>query len=113
MLAFEVSVNGKTVCIAGFDDYGVLSAILTWVRRRPDVEFQPGSEELEFTVGGLISGSTNSEENLDWLKQELRVGDDVRIRVIESDRADEPAKRRRDDPKRREQRQRAYYEQMK
>ena len=29
MLAFEVSVNGEVVSVAGLEDYGVLNAILT------------------------------------------------------------------------------------
>jgi hypothetical protein len=31
MLTFEVSLNGKRSCVAGVEDFGVLSAILTHV----------------------------------------------------------------------------------
>jgi hypothetical protein len=113
MLAFEVSVNGEVVCVAGLDEYGVLTAILSWVRRRPDAEFKPDSEELEFSVSGLASDARNDAEHLDWLKRELRVGDIVSLRVIEIERADEPAMRKRENPIHREKQERAYYERMK
>src|SRR5207244_13340347 len=57
MIAFEVSLNRKRVCTAGVPDFGVLSAILSWVRRRPD-QSRGGKtieEELTAEVGGLHS----------------------------------------------------------
>ena len=35
---FEVSVNGKRLCTAGLDSYGVLSAVLSSVERNPVAE---------------------------------------------------------------------------
>jgi hypothetical protein len=57
MIAFEVSLNGKRVCTAGVQDFGVLSAIVSWVRRRP-AQSRDGKtieEELTVEVGGLVT----------------------------------------------------------
>ncbi|MBI2837840.1 MAG: hypothetical protein HYX75_05975 [Acidobacteria bacterium] len=100
MIAFEVSVNGRMVCTAGVRDFGVLSAILTWARRRAeksgdglDIE-----EELTFDVGGLDSCAPLAGEHLKWLGRSLVVGDSVSIRVVEVEQVDSPETRRREDP---------------
>lgn len=34
MIAFEETLKGKRVCTEGVEDFGVLSTVLTWVRRK-------------------------------------------------------------------------------
>ena len=34
MIAFKLSINREYVCTAGVPAFGVLSAIITWVRRK-------------------------------------------------------------------------------
>jgi len=112
MRAFEISVNGKIICVAGLES-GVLTAILSWVRDPPDPEFASGRDELEFNVGGRVSLSPEGSEDLSWIKQPLKVGDTVGIRIVDVENIDEPVTRERDDPKLVERSQRAFYERMK
>ena len=96
----------------GLDDFGVVSAILTWVRRTPEksADGQSIEEELTFDVSGLDS---TAAEHLEWLKTELRVGDTVSIRVVSADTVDGPHERRKDDPETVARAQRRYYEKLK
>jgi len=43
-------------------------------------------------VGGLVS---RSDEFRDWLQRDLRLGDEVTVRIIETATVDKPKKRRR------------------
>lgn len=112
MIAFKVSLNGTKVCTAGVRDVGVLSAIVTWVRRKPE-NSQSGrgiEEELGLEVGGLDS---DANEHLKWLSRRLRVGDRLAIEVIESETVDKPKRRHRDDPRMVERAKRRYSERLK
>ena len=59
MIAFEVFLNGNKVCRAGVGDLGVLTTVLSWVRRegRNTETKEPGNieEELTLNVSGLLS----------------------------------------------------------
>ena len=115
MIAFEVNINGKRICIAGIADFGVLSAILSWARRRPENSRDGKSieEELTFEVGGLDSTDAAVSEYLKWLATPLQVGDIVSISVIECDQAETPSERRREDPDAAAKVKKRYYEQLK
>jgi hypothetical protein len=80
MRAFEVSVNGKKLCLAGICNDGVLTSIVNWVARS-------GEGDLFLTVSGLIS---QTEEHVDWARHYLSVGDEVHIKITETDSADKP-----------------------
>ena len=99
MIAFQVFVNGKKVSTAGVGDLGVLHMGVAWVRRQGENTRakKPGSveEELSFHVGGLISATG---EHLIWQEEKpLRVGDEVKVRIIEAEKVDEPAARKKRD----------------
>jgi hypothetical protein len=83
MRAYEVILNGKRLCVAGIAGECVLTAILS----------QVGKEEY-FDVGGLVSAT---QEYPTWVQRRLKVGDEVRVRVLESASADRPKKVRRTD----------------
>jgi len=91
MIALEVLLNGKRLCIAGAGDLGVVSANLCWVRRKPVPEgvevvgWTP--EELYINVGGIDSVT---DEHLEWVRREIEVGCEVTVRVIEVDAVDVP-----------------------
>jgi hypothetical protein len=99
MIAFEIRLNGKALCTAGVGDRGVVSAIATWVKRvarnpksgRPLKRFE---EELAFDVGGLIPGRKGASVHLDWVKRRLRIGDEIRVQVVETRRVTRPRTRR-------------------
>lgn len=87
MRSFNVSLNGKKLCLAGVGERGVLSAIISWVG-------EDRGEDLFIHVGGLAN-----EEHIDWVKQKgLQVGDEIRVKIVESGSADECVRRRRNHP---------------
>lgn len=88
MRAFEISLNGKKLCVAGIGDSGVLSAIVNWVARE-------NTGDLFLDVGGLI---TPPDEHVSWIRQKrLQVGNRVQIKVIEAISVDRPKGRKRPD----------------
>jgi hypothetical protein len=86
MKAFRVNVNGKPLCTAGIGALGVLHVIVDWVRRKG--ERRDG--EFDFSIGGL---DTASEEQVRWSVPQIGVGDEITIRVVESDEIDTPSLR--------------------
>lgn len=73
---FEVSLNGKKLCSAGFDaNHFATTTILTSARKVLDDE-----EDLSLYVGGL-----NSDEgkNYDWVTQILKKDDEILIKIID------------------------------
>jgi hypothetical protein len=88
MIAFEVKVNGKKTCTAGVVDAGVLSLMLTSVRRRvrgtgKATRHNPADHESgpRLHVGGLDSSDPTHPKHVTWLTSRLRVGDEVSVRI--------------------------------
>ena len=113
MRAFEVSVNGDRVCVAGMVERGVLSAHVTWLHQRPDTEYQPNAESLELAVGGLASDPSGPSEHRTWLRRSLQVGDVIELRVVDATDADAPIARQPENDARYEQHERRFYETLK
>ena len=65
--------------------------------------------EVEVRVGGLVSTSRHDNEHIDWLEQDLKLGDEILIRVIESVQPSPPTSRRREDPDVAKNQERQYY----
>jgi hypothetical protein len=87
MRAFNVSLNGKKLCLAGVGERGVLSAIVSWVAG-------DRGADLFMEVGGLAN-----EEHVDWVNQKkLQVGDEIRVKIVDAGSADKPVRRRRIHP---------------
>jgi hypothetical protein len=87
MCAFDVSMNTKKLCLAGVGESGVLSAIISWVAGGR-------GEDLFLHVGGLAN-----EEHFDWIRQKpLKVGDEIRVKIVETGSSDKPARKRRTHP---------------
>ena len=118
MIAFEISIDGQRACTAGVPA-GVTSVIATWVRR-PSRDPESGEpvadsfeEELTLEVGGLTHDQDGASVQLNWLRQPLRVGQQVTFGVVETEAADPPRSREREDPAWVAQRKREYYERLK
>lgn len=107
MIAYEVRINGKKICVAGAGDLSVLTAGVTAVGKlgprtkppRPD----DVTNDIHLRVGGLTGRADEARDvHLDWTSfRELSVGDVVQIKVVDVAKADRPksrraAKRRRD-----------------
>ena len=113
MIAFEVFLNGNKVCTAGVGDLGVLTAMLTWVRREgkntESKESRNVEEELTLNVGGFVS---SKNEHVRWTDDKLTVGDEVCIRIINLESVGPASVRSTEDPAEIERRQERYVEQM-
>lgn len=102
MRAFEIYLNPKLLCLAGVGDNGVLDTTVDHVVGQ-------GRNELYLRVGGLISPS---QEHVLWRNQRLKTGDEVRVKIIESDSIDRPKERHRRDPKQELRAQKRYVREM-
>src|SRR5262245_44001332 len=88
MIAFEVYLNGRKLCLAGVGNDGVLAAITDYVAgSRPD--------RLHLQVGGLLSPQ---EEHVCWRNAKLNLGDEITIRIVEATSVDRPRERKRRNP---------------
>ena len=103
-LCFEIAVNDGAPILAGEDNISVLSACLTFVSSR---------NEMELSAGGLISRGRHDNEHIEWLKHQLQVGDVVSIRIVESASPSSPLSRERQGPVDSERDEREYYERLK
>lgn len=84
MLAFEVKLNGKRVCIAGADD---LSIISTHIGGSPG-RTRHAKAEAFYSVTGMTA---REDFHLRWTGIEpLKLGDLIQVRVLEVDQADAP-----------------------
>ena len=95
MKCFEVTINGEKVCIAGVGDDGVLTSIVSFVKsnsasNESGESQKNNSESLDLRVGGLTNREFGETEHLEWLHQDLAVGDEIVIRIIETSACDEP-----------------------
>jgi hypothetical protein len=99
-----VRLNDETPIRAGNDAISVLTAVVTYVASR---------QEIEFRVGGLFARQSSGNEHVEWLRRELRIGDRILLTVTDSVDVDAPAHRTREDPELAEQMERNYYEQLK
>jgi hypothetical protein len=84
MIAYDVYLNGKRVCTAGGSDLMALTSAVTFFPNRLD-KLGP-----LLTVGGAL---VDQKEYLHWAHQELRVGDRVEIRIVDTIRVDEVLRR--------------------
>jgi hypothetical protein len=98
MICFAVSINGKMVGTAGVGDFGVLTAILTWVkvhpeRLRKEWPVDAAAEELFFDLAGLTSSEKGGGKRLRWLKTlAVSAGDEIVIRILDQPKRDKPTR---------------------
>jgi len=87
MRAYEVFINDKRLCLAGIAGDCILNLIITHWRQNSD------RDSVHLQVGGR-KGIVNGE-HVDWTTTQLSNDDEVRVRIIESDSADQPKSRKR------------------
>lgn len=81
MLAFVVSVNGERLCSVGLTSENMRWVDVSWVGR--------AEEELFFLIRGM-----DDSEHLDWSVPQLRIGDEVTIKIVESAITNPPSTRK-------------------
>jgi len=106
MLGYNVYRNNERLCVAGVGDFGVLTACVTWVGYSPErlvrwaadgiSERQP--VELTLHVGGLKSDDREPGLHLRWIDANVRVGDEIKIQVIDVAQVDAATTEFHDDP---------------
>jgi hypothetical protein len=112
MRAFALYLNGRKISTAGIGAYGVLSANVTWVggKRRPTSRGRRvASEQIGIALGGL---NAKTDEHLRWSQRSLRVGDEVCIKVIETESVDKARHRQRRNRTQELRQQETYVRQM-
>ena len=97
MIVFEVLVNGRRVARAGTDDMGVLSTHVTGVGKLgPRSTGTVGvrrTYHLDLHIGGLTSRARRADEHLRWgSRKNLKVGDEVTVRILKGATADAPSR---------------------
>jgi hypothetical protein len=70
-------------------------------------------EELTLDVGGLTHDPDGASVHVRWLRQPLTPGQRITVAVVETETADPPQNREREDPAWAAQRKREYYERLK
>lgn len=94
MIALEVGLNGKRVCIAGAEDLAVLTASVAAVGKlgKKTVAARPNdtSGDIHYSVGGLTARpNPDKDVHVRWKSvAPLRVGDVLQVRILETDKAD-------------------------
>ena len=99
-MRIEISINGEMKCIAGLGGYGVLTSILTWVKRDPLVVernnkkgadyLQLSEESLDLAVNGLTSDNDETDAHLHWINENISEGDEITIRILGPGPSDKP-----------------------
>ncbi len=112
MIALTITVNERLLGTAGREDMSVLNAIVNAVGKLGvDSRGAKGRENdfyLELRVGGLTSHDDHStDEHLDWIVKDLRIGDEILIKVTETEVVDPPRSFK---PAMREDSQKKYFE---
>jgi hypothetical protein len=99
---FQLLINGKSLGVGGMEATGVVSLIVSWVRRDPaaapadakaEPEFDPESwvdNEIDVRLGGL---DLVRQEHMDWAYYSAQVGDEIVLRILPPGPFDEPSER--------------------
>jgi hypothetical protein len=78
MICFEVTRNGKRLCTAGLKT-GILSGDIMWGDHARD----PAGWTVSLYVGGVTD-----QTSVEWVREELAVGDSVCFKVVDAASAD-------------------------
>lgn len=90
MIALEISVNGQRACLAGAS--GCVYTTLHWTR------FVVNEGRLRIGVGGREFGQPKGGDFYEWSVPEIKFGDEVTIRILDTDAVDAPSKVRPNPP---------------
>jgi hypothetical protein len=98
LLGFEIWKNGEKVAVAGLQDSGAVSLMLTWVGKGAGASARAtvGAEieGLDLRVGGIDTSDESGDQSVEWIEDTaLRLGDDIRIRLVSSENVDAPMRR--------------------
>lgn len=109
-IAFEITINNERKIVAGTKVVSVLSFIICYQKALSNKD--EDIDSIELRVGGLLHHDKLDYEHLDWIKRHLKIGDEIKIRIVKSSNFTQPT-RRREDPQLVEKAKRKYYENLK
>jgi hypothetical protein len=99
MIAYEVKVNGKKICVAGARDLSVLTATIVACGKLGPRTKPPRPDEVKTDVYLNVSALTGRADesrdvHLNWASlRPLSVGDVIQINVVDVAKADRPRSR--------------------
>jgi hypothetical protein len=93
MTALEVYRNGRKTCTAGLNRSGAVISSLIWSSGGSS---EAQHEELELRVSGYI---TRNAAHVSWCSRRLRVGDEIKVVVVDRARVDRPVQPQTPNPK--------------
>ena len=90
MLALQISISGTVVCTASAGADG--ATYFTLIERISDVQSQVEIEIGERCVHLMLDGTRQSEriQHMEWLDRYIKIGEEISIKVIETDEIDPP-----------------------
>jgi hypothetical protein len=90
MLAYQITINGRHIATAGVQQ-GVVSAIANWLcLPAGDSKSSPEAWHAGFSVAAT---DEQTSENLKWLRYDVQLGDEISIKLVETETVDEPTER--------------------
>jgi hypothetical protein len=100
MIILEVFLNKKLITRAGSADLSVLAAIVNVVGRlgpkSQGAKTKREGLEVTLDVDGLTARESKDDEHLNWSRNHLKIGDEISVRILEADSADQPSERKSD-----------------
>ena len=99
MIALQVSLNGKHICVAGAEDLAVLTAHVTAVgrlgRKTVPARADETTERIHYSVGGLTARPDSKKDvHLRWKSiAPLRVGDVIQVKILETEKVNRATSR--------------------
>lgn len=98
MLGFEIWKNGRKVAVAGLQESGAVSLMLTWVGKGAGASTRAAEgseiEGLDLRVGGIDSSDPSGDQSIEWIEDTaLRLGDELHVRLVSTSEVDNPMRR--------------------
>ena len=110
MKCFDLYINGEKICRAGMEELGVMSCIIGFAK---ESEHYP-EDELAVSLGGLYVNPAGDSVHPRWIERtNLNVGDEIKIRIVESEDSDLPVKEFTETAEWLKERKREYFERTK
>lgn len=82
MIGFEISINEMNLKAGISSAFGVLTSIISWQKRK--------AENVDVVNLSVIGTDSENKNQLEWLKQDLKVGDTITFKIIEDENFDPP-----------------------
>jgi len=87
-MRFEVSLNGKSLCICGLDGYGQVMVSSDFSRTSP--EYGAETSEGTLSISGLDASIPGELRVLIWFNGKIEEGDEITVKVLRDGMYDSP-----------------------